>query len=221
MLNRAIGILGGTFAPIHYGHLRLAIELRETLQLDTVRLVLSARPPHREPPPVAAQRRWQWLRLAVSNCPGLIADDSELQRDALSYTYDTLSRLRQQHPGCPLVLFVGSDAVNALHTWHRWQDVLQLAHLAIVCRPGAPLDLQAPWTASGVAQVHHGVELARQEAGLWLTAKVPPLAISATRIRRLLAAGRSVRGLVPDAVVDTLTPEDIHWLTINEQAETD
>lgn len=221
-MNAALGIFGGTFAPIHHGHLRLALELRERLWLQSVALVPSARPPHRAAPGIGAERRLEWVRLAVAGEPGLNVDDRELRRDGPSYTHTTLAELRALHPQRPLVLLLGDDAANSFHTWYRWREIIELAHLVFVERPYEPpapapelVDHLRGRRAESAARLHE------KPAGLWLSATIPPLAISSTRIRRLLKAGRSVRGLVPEAVIRSFTAEDISLLTHDEEPATD
>ncbi|MBL6749826.1 MAG: nicotinate-nucleotide adenylyltransferase [Nevskia sp.] len=222
----AIGIFGGTFTPIHNGHIRLAIELRERLRLSRVHLVPSAHPPHRAAPEVQPARRLQWAQLAVAGEPGLVVDDREIRRDGPSYTYDTLAGLRAEAPAgespAPLVLLLGDDAANQLHTWHRWRELFDLAHLVFVERPYEPLT-PAPELASLLRGRRAAAPQALLErpAGLWMSASIPPLAISSTRIRQLLAAGRSIRGLVPQAVLQSLTAEDIRALTHDEDPAQD
>lgn len=218
----AVGIFGGTFAPIHHGHLRLAIELRERLGLDRVHLIPAGEPPHRARPAISAQRRLDWVRLGCAGEPGLFVDDRELRRGGRSYTYDTLASLRAELPDASLVLLLGDDAASQFHTWHRWQEIPQLAHLVFVHRPQAAAVL-----APAVLALMHdrlvtepGI-LCAQTAGRFMTAAVPPLAISSTRIRGLLKARRSVRGLVPQAVIDSFTHEDIDFLTHDENPAQD
>lgn len=218
----AIGIFGGTFAPIHHGHIRLALELRERLGLSRVLIVPSAHPPHRAAPEVPPQRRLEWARLALAGEPGLVVDDRELRREGRSYTVDTLAELRAEHADAPLLLLLGGDAASQFHTWHRWQQIAQLAHLVFVTRPDA-LRVLAPELAAllGGRRADHAQALHQRPAGLWLDLELPPLAISSTRVRRLLKARRSVRGLVPQAVIDSFTPEDIDFLTHDEDPATD
>ncbi len=219
----AIGIFGGTFTPIHNGHIRLAIELRERLGLSRIHIVPSAHPPHRAAPEVPPARRLQWARLAAAGEPGLVVDDREIQRNGPSYTYDTLASLRAEAgPAAPLVLLLGDDAANGLHGWHRWRELFDLAHLVFVERPYEPLT-PAPELATVLRgrRAASAQALLQQAAGLWLSASIPPLAISSTRIRQLLAAGRSIRGLVPEAVFQTLTAEDIRALTHDEDPAQD
>lgn len=215
----AIGVFGGTFAPIHNGHLRLAIEVRERLGLSRVLVVPCAAPAHRAAPAVSAGRRLRWAQLAVSGDPGLAVDDRELHRQGPSYTYDTLVELRRElGPSTPLVLMIGEDAANGFHTWHRWREILDLAHLVFVERPFEPAEPAAELAAflRGRHTLDASALLARP-AGLWWPTSIPPLAISSTRIRRLLAAGRSVCGLVPDAVLRDFTAEDVRLLSHDEE----
>ncbi len=221
--DAAIGIFGGTFAPIHHGHLRLALELRERLGLSQVLIVPAAQPPHRLAPEISAARRLSWARLAIGSEPALAVDDRELRREGPSYTFDTLQELRYEHgANKPLVLLLGDDAANQLHSWHRWRELFELAHLVFVERPYEPPAPARELTAFLRGRRALGVaELQSRPAGLWFAASIPPLAISATRIRQLLAAGRSIRGLVPDAVIESLTTEDIRALTHDEDPAQD
>lgn len=213
-----IGVFGGTFAPIHNGHLRLAIELREQLRLERVLVLPAGAPPHRAAPAVGPQRRVSWARLAVQSIPFLEVDDRETRRDGPSYSYETIADLRAEYgPERSLCLLLGDDAANQLHTWHRWDELLELAHLVFVERPYEP-----PSPSPALVEylrgrrVHEPAELAARAHGRWMARSIPPLAISSTRIRRLLAAGRSIRGLVPDAVAGALTAEDVEALAQDE-----
>ncbi len=135
-----IGILGGTFDPIHYGHLRSALEVKDVFGLTEVRLIPCANPPHREQPTVTAKMRLQMLELAIKNQPGLKIDTRELDRydqhQAPSYMVDTLKSLRQEFPTEPLLLFIGSDAFKHLTGWHQWQQLFDYAHIVVMTRPG-------------------------------------------------------------------------------------
>ncbi|MDR3419478.1 MAG: nicotinate-nucleotide adenylyltransferase [Nevskia sp.] len=218
-----IGVFGGTFAPIHHGHIRLAVELRERLRLDRVLIVPSAHPPHRAAPEVPPERRLEWARLALAGEPGLVVDDREIRRTGPSYTYDTLAGLRAEFgPAAPIALLLGDDAANQLHTWHRWRELFDLAHLVFVERPYEP-SAPAPELASFLRgrRVGAAQALLERPAGNWMAASIPPLAISSTRIRQLLKAGRSIRGLVPDAVIQSLATEDVRALTKDEDPAED
>jgi nicotinate-nucleotide adenylyltransferase len=199
--QRPIGILGGTFDPIHYGHLRIALEALEALELAELRLLPARRPPHRENPGASPEQRLTLLRLAVRDQPGFVIDERELCRDGPSYMVDTLISLRAEHPTTPLCLLVGRDAFAELPRWSRWSRLFELAHLVVLSRPG-------DWSGL-VPELRAEVEARRLAAdralgdqlagGIWFQ-DVTPLAISATRIRQLLADGRSPRYLLPDPV---------------------
>ena len=205
-----IGIFGGTFAPIHNGHLRLAIAARRQLRLAEVRLVPAANPPLRDKPAIDAKRRLRWVKLAIARRRGLVADARELRRKGPSYTVDTLESLRKQFPRTPLCLLLGQDAARSLPRWHRWRELPALAHLVFFNRPGQPAALPA-----ALARLLRGRrarsarELKRQPAGLGLRARMPPMDVSASDLRRRLGRGLSVAGLVPDTVRADFTRKDL------------
>ena len=216
---KAIGVFGGAFAPFHNGHLRVAIEARERLDLTQVRLIPTAHAAHRPDSRVSPQRRLEWLRAAVRREKALVPDDREILRAGVSYTVDTLDELRRDFPRAALVLLMGADAFEHFHTWNRWQRIIELAHIAVIARPGSELQLSDETRevlesrrADSAAALHE------QPAGLWLPLEFPPLDISATRIRRLFAQGRSVRGLVPDAILNNMTAADVAALTQDNDA---
>ena len=201
-MPQRIGILGGTFDPIHIGHLRAAIEVAETLQLDQLKLIPSATPPHRATPQVSATQRLAMVRAAVEGVPGLSVDDRELQRNTPSWTIDTLESLRAElSTDDQLFLLLGWDAFCGLPDWLRWEELLSHCHLLILQRPDA--DAEAPETLRDLIAARSVTEPqlldgpAGKIAFVWQT----PLAISATQIRQLLANGRSARFLVPDNVL--------------------
>ena len=132
-----IGVLGGTFDPIHYGHLRPALELLEALALAEVRFIPCRLPAHRGAPAITPEQRLELVRLATADQPGFVADDRELRRPGRSYMVDTLASLRQDLGETPLCLILGGDAFAALHTWRRWEDLSKLAHFIVMQRPGA------------------------------------------------------------------------------------
>ncbi len=209
-MARRIGVLGGTFDPIHIGHLRGALEVAELLALDEVRLIPSARPPHRDTPQVSAEQRLQLVRLAAEGEPLLRVDDRELARTTPSWTIDTLESLRGElGVDDQLFLLLGWDAFCGLPSWHRWTELLQHCHLLVLQRPDA--DTEAPEALRDLLAARSVNEPAAlcgpagQIAFVWQT----PLAVSATDIRRRLATGRSVRFLLPDAVLHYI---DAHGL---------
>jgi len=196
-----IGIFGGTFDPIHYGHLRTAFELLQALRLAEVRLVPAGLPPHRAAPLCDAERRLQMVRAAAAEQPGFVVDDRELRREGPSYTVTTLRELRSEAPERPLCLLVGMDAFLGLAQWHEWPDILRLAHLVVAHRPGwsapreGPLgELLAERRAGAVEDLH------ASPAGCIHVHAVTQLEISSTELRGLIVAGRDPRYLLPDPV---------------------
>lgn len=196
----AIGILGGTFDPVHFGHLRSALEVCLQLNLDHVRLIPCAEPPHRQATMASAEVRRLMLELAVKSVPQLIVDDRELQRDGPSFTVDTLLSLRQEFKDNPLFLILGTDAFRGLAAWSRWQQILSLAHIVVVQRPDEALDLQEDlqnWYQQNLAQT---ADRYLATGKIWpLT--VTSLAISATQIRQDLLAANPVNFLLPESVI--------------------
>lgn len=208
MTDRPLALLGGTFDPVHYGHLRLADDVRRALGLNEVRLVPAGDPPHRGGPSASAADRLAMLRLAVGDWPGLVVDDREIERAGKSYTVETLADLRADNRHRPLLLIVGADAFLGLPTWHRWRDVFDLAHVVVVARPGVKLaDALPPELASEWRKRHTDDRstLFSQPAGAIYEQAIPPHPIAATAIRLQLARGaagrQAVAGLLPPAVL--------------------
>lgn len=200
---RPIGILGGTFDPIHDGHLRPALDLLETLELAEIRFVPCRIPAHRGTPLIPAEQRLNLVRLATAGQPGFVTDDRELRREGRSYMVDTLSSLREEvGDETPLCLIIGTDAFRELHTWHRWQDLPGLAHLVVMQRPGLLKPMVPVLEAFTTPRVVDDRWALRQKpAGSILFQRVTQLDISATRIRALLAQGQSPRYLLPETVL--------------------
>lgn len=203
-----IALLGGTFDPVHYGHLRFADEMRRALGLTELRLLPAGDPPHRAGPSASAAERLAMLRLGAAEFPGLAVDERELHREGKSYTVLTLEELRREDPQRPLLLLVGADAFRGLPTWHRWREIFTLAHLVVVARPGAPSmdDLPAPLAAEWTARrTRDPAILFSTPAGAIYEAHISPQPIAATAIRAQLARGREGRAavsqLLPPAVL--------------------
>ncbi|WP_409278598.1 nicotinate-nucleotide adenylyltransferase [Pseudomonas defluvii] len=200
--RRRIGVLGGTFDPVHIGHLRSALEVAEVLGLDELRLMPNARPPHRDTPQVSALDRLAMVEQAVRDVPLLTVDARELSRDRPSYTIETLELMRAELAAeDQLFLLLGWDAFCGLPSWHRWDELLKHCHILVLQRPDADVEppdaLRNLLAARSVSDPEALVGPAGQIAFVWQT----PLAVSATQIRQLLANGKSVRFLVPDAVL--------------------
>jgi nicotinate-nucleotide adenylyltransferase len=202
-----IGILGGTFDPVHFGHLRPALEVRQALALDHVRFIPNRVPPHRETPWLDVEQRLALLQTAIEGESGFQLDQRELLREGNSYMVDTLDSLRADFPDQSLCLILGMDAFLGLENWRQWRRLPELCNLVVLCRPGSAWpdahsqllhDLPATITRSAG-------ELATQASGRILIQSVTQLDVSSSYIRAEMAQGRSVRYLMPDAVWKQLT----------------
>ena len=204
---RLVGIFGGTFNPIHYGHLRMAQELADGLRMDEVKFIPSAKPPHKDSVTVSAQHRAAMVKLAIADNPTFSIDDLELKRDSASYTIDTLISLRESlGKDKALCLMMGSDAFVKLNTWHRWQELLDYTHIILVQRPnqGNPQEL-LPEELQTLLRDHYAEdvsELSTTNAGLINMQAISAHDISATQIREQLKNNQSVRYLLPNLVVE-------------------
>lgn len=194
-----IGIFGGTFDPVHYGHLRSALEAKEAFRLAEVRLILSAKPPHRQTPHAPIGMRLEMLELAVKKQPGFIVDTREIARAGASYMIATLESLRQEFPGQPLVLFIGSDAFNQLTSWYQWQQLFDFAHIVVLTRPRYKVGEIDDFFAA--RQIANKQELSQQMAGKLYFQPITQLDISATVIRNMIANNCNPAFLLPDAVI--------------------
>lgn len=195
-------IYGGTFDPVHHGHLRLAVELREQFAISEIALVPCHIPPHRESPGASSDRRLELLRLAIGDEPGLAVDDRELNRGGASFTADTLRQIREEiGPDEPLAMVVGTDSFAGFDGWREWERIPELAHIIVVVRPGsgippesAPAELMSARAADSVADLH------ASPGGRVIVLEPPLMDISASGIRQRIADGRSPRFLMPDSV---------------------
>jgi nicotinate-nucleotide adenylyltransferase len=203
-----IGVLGGTFDPIHFAHLRLAEELADGIGLSKVRFIPTGAPPHRGTPRVSGVHRIEMVRLAIAGNPRFEADDREVRRTGVCYTFDTLNELRAELGERPLCLLMGSDAFSALTTWHRWEELFDLAHIVIAHRPGFSLQqlqssLPGPLRKIYLQRLAASTGILRRDSrGAIYASEITALDIAATQIRGLLAGSASARYLVPDAVLD-------------------
>ena len=198
-----IGVLGGTFDPVHYGHLRPALEVMQAIGLQQVRFLPNRIPPHRETPWLNVANRLELLKTAIDDQPGFELDQRELQREGHSYMVDTLESLRTDFPSHPICLILGMDAFLGLKQWHQWQRIPQLCHLVVTARPGFELNndfiQELPVMLAATAS-----ELTAEANGRILLQSVTQLDISASQIRVMLAKGQSVRYLLPDEVNNKL-----------------
>lgn len=198
---RPIGVFGGTFDPIHYGHLRTAFEMLQALRFEAVRFLPCGDPPHRGKTFAGATERFRMVEVAISGQDGFIADDRELRRHGPSYTIDTLLTLREEFPDRALGLILGMDAFLGLPGWHRWREILDVAHIVVAHRPGwkAP-DIGPLGDLISDCGTHRVDDLHSRPSGRIHIHAVTQLEISSTEIRDLVAAGRDPRFLMPDAV---------------------
>jgi nicotinate-nucleotide adenylyltransferase len=204
-----ICILGGTFDPVHFGHLRPALDVQQVLQIDRVHLLPCRIPPHREMPQLGGQQRLLLLQLAIADEPGLGIDERELHRDGPSYMVDTLQSLRAEIGERPLCLALGMDALLGLDRWHRWEELLDLCHLVVMQRPGNEWPQDSELAARVArARVSEVQALNSRAAGCVLAVPVTQIAVSSTRIRELLRAGLSARYLMPEAVLERILQEN-------------
>lgn len=202
---KPMGIFGGTFDPIHYGHLRSAFEMLQALDFGEVRFIPCGDPPHRGTTFASARRRMRLVELAVAGQDGFLADDRELRRGGPSWTIDTLAELREEFPRRSLGLIVGMDAFLGLTGWHRWEHILSQAHIVVAHRPGwkAP-DIGPLGALIAERGTHRIADLHDATHGRVHIHAVTQLEIASTEIRELVAAGRDPRFLMPDAVRDEI-----------------
>ncbi|HET7299809.1 MAG TPA: nicotinate-nucleotide adenylyltransferase [Oleiagrimonas sp.] len=199
---KPLALFGGTFDPVHLGHLSVAWEAAEILDAE-VRLMPASVPPHRPAPRASAAERVAMLRAALRGQDRLKLDTRELDRSGPSYTVDTLAGLRAEEGARPLVLLVGVDAFSGLSSWHRWRELFQLAHVGVLHRPGFPRALPTELADEVKGRCTADVtDLHATPAGRVIELDVTPLEVSATRIRQLLASGRDPRYLLPAGLFD-------------------
>jgi nicotinate-nucleotide adenylyltransferase len=203
-----IGVFGGTFDPVHYGHLRSALEVKEIFGLDEVRLIPSAQPPHRMPPVASADMRLQMLDLAIAGQEGFVIDRREINRQGISYMVDTLSSLREDKPQLPLLLFIGSDAFNKLTNWYQWRRLVHYAHVVVLTRPGYSVNELDDFFSACLTT--RQCELTQQLSGKLYFQPITQLDISATAIRQIISERRNPRFLLPDYVITYINQHKLY-----------
>lgn len=202
-----IGIFGGTFDPIHIGHLQTIDALINELPFTQVRYVLSAYPPHRAQPVASVEHRFAMLRLALVNSDIKIADDLEIKRGGESYTVLTLEDLREQYTEQSLSLIIGADGINSFESWYRYNEILQLANIIVMHRPGykvlVPEALQSH-------QIYDASLLQSNTCGSLFVCSVPQIDVSATEIRQRLVANQSVEDMLTKEVADYIQHHQLY-----------
>jgi nicotinate-nucleotide adenylyltransferase len=204
-----IGIIGGTFDPIHFGHLRPALEIAEKLDLDEVRFIPSATPPDRCKPEATAKQRLDMVNLAIKGTDKFVLDGREYQREGASYTFDTLQSIRDEiGADIPLCMILGMDAFAFFTGWHEWEKILKLCHIVISSRPNYDDSKVEAWMKDHV--VDDSAMLSKFPAGKLYFSKVIQLDISATFIRKQIKAGSSPRYLTPADVVEYMQKHSLY-----------
>jgi len=210
-LTEPLAFFGGTFDPVHYGHLKCADQARQVLGLENLYLLPAGTPPHRTTPFTTAAQRMEMLGLALADFPSLAIDDREIRRSGPSYMVDTLKELRAEFPQRPLLLLIGQDAVNYLHTWYEWEQLFELTHLVTFPRPGAEpqyrQDLARQIERRSCADLRSLLDM---EVGGVLHLELELIDISATSIQSIIRLGRSPRGMSPQAVLDYINENRLY-----------
>ena len=210
MNRRMLALFGGTFDPIHFGHLRAALEIFEHFKCDELRLIPSNHPPHREKPLAHAKARFEMLKRAVKHSP-LTVDDCEIKREGPSYSVDTLRTLRQEYPEYSLNMVLGLDAFLKLPTWHEWEKLIELANIIVMHRAGWEIP-QSGMIAELLEKqsLSNTEELRNFTAGKIVSHRITMLEISGTHIRTLLKAGSSVQFLLPETVLEYIQQQGLY-----------
>lgn len=210
--HTAIGLFGGTFDPVHFGHLRAASEAKEKLGLDDFRLLPVGEPAHRDLTHASAEHRLAMLRLAVAEHPDIAVDNREVRRSGISYMVDTLAEVRREAGAeTAILLILGQDAAHGLCSWHRWQELFDYAHLVVMTRPDSPASFPAQLESFVTTRRSNAMaDLWQSPAGLLLNLEVTQLAISSTAIRMRIAQKRSPRFLLPDRLLGYIDSHQLY-----------
>lgn len=207
-----IGIFGGTFDPVHYGHLRTALDVQQALSLTQVRFIPCGEPPHRNKPVADPLQRLAMVRAAIAGQANFVVDDREIQRGGASYMVDTLASLKKDFTSETLCLMLGADAFNGLPQWHCWQDIFSLANIVVMQRPGdSSISAQHPALSSVLKQrLISAEDLHTKTHGAICRVAVTQLAISASAIREQWQQGKDIRFYTPDAVLTLIRQQKIY-----------
>lgn len=211
-MTQPVGILGGTFDPVHNGHLHLATTFLEILNLSELRFIPLNTPPHRNPPLASAEQRLKMLELAIENQVGLKVDDCEIRRGGISYTIDTLRHLREILNKTPICLLMGMENFKTLNHWHQWQSLLGYAHIVIANRPESDNKLTDGEMKNFMdASITQSIEILHQQpTGLIMQLEVPMLDISSTQIRNNFQRNLNSDSLVPNKVLDFIKTHHLY-----------
>jgi nicotinate-nucleotide adenylyltransferase len=206
-----IGVMGGTFDPVHFGHLRTAVEVKESLNLDQIRLVPCREPPHRPMPVAPAELRLTMLKRAIGHEPGLFVDVREIERPGPSYSYETLRSMREEFKYQALGLILGQDAFSGLQSWFRWQELPKLAHFIVLHRPGYRPEIPEALSRLDLCRfVDRAEDLSEYETGYVYFQKVSQLEISSSAIRDIIRRNHNARFLLPDPVLELILEQQLY-----------
>lgn len=213
-IKAPIGIYGGTFDPIHFGHLRPNLELCELFAFEQVRFIPAFLPPHRQKPQTTAQQRQEMVAQAIQAELSFVLDDREIKRGGPSYMVDTLNSLRQDFPENPLCLLLGMDAFLGLERWYHWQELLDYAHIIVSQRPDTDFNDITQWPQA-IQKLYHTHKAERRViqstlCGAIRLENVTQLAISATDIRQRIKNKQSIRYLMPETVINLIKCYDLY-----------
>lgn len=207
-MRRLICLFGGTFDPVHYGHLKPLNELQQYLAADAVYVLPASIPPHRPAPQASSEQRQNMLQLALREYPGFILDSRELERSGPSWTVLTLQSFRQQYPDASLCLVMGSDAFNGLSSWYHWQKIPQLANIIVIERAGMKTAKRPDWATEHLVRDVDSLRESKSSSILYVSLK--GYDISATEIRQRMAQKLDVTGMLPDNVIDYIRQNGIY-----------
>ena len=205
-----IGIFGGTFDPVHYGHIKTALFVKQALNLSRLRFIPNRVPPHRETPWLPAEERLHLLQCALNDYDDIVIDERELNRHGPSYMVDTLKELKADLPGETLCLIIGMDAFLGINRWHEWRTIFDYCHVVVMTRPG--FDLSGISKGMNTQDYRYIIDritddvsaLSARECGKILLQSVPELDISSTMIRETLKNKKDISAWVPPAVCQQL-----------------
>lgn len=207
-MRRLICLFGGTFDPVHYGHLKPLNELQQYLAADAVHVLPASVPPHRPAPLASSEQRQTMLQLALREYPGFILDSRELERSGPSWTVFTLQSFRQQYPDASLCLVMGSDAFDGLSSWYHWQQIPQLANIIVIERAGMKTAKRPDWATEHLVRDVDSLRESKSSSILFVSLK--GYDISATEIRQRIAHKLDVTGMLPDKVIDYIRQNGIY-----------
>ncbi len=210
--NMSVALFGGTFNPIHFGHINLANHLADYLQVESVRMIPCAIPPHRETPNVSAEQRLAMLQLAIEGNPNLITDDLELKRSGASFSVDTVGYIRQEIGAqTPLFFCLGMDSLITIDSWHRWTDLLDSCHIVVCPRPNYTLPINgvvADWIKQHLCD--DITQMKKQSHGYIHLCKIPLLDISSTAIRDSIKCGKNIDQMTALSVVNYIKQHSLY-----------